>query len=131
MAADRVTLVSPDIATVERIAGVLRAAGFDVEPEVRGSTGPGPRDHSEADWVLLDRRPGTLPGRAPVPIPHAGGPPPGFTPLPLEEVERRHLAATLEHTGGNKRQAALLLGIARSTLQQKVRRYGLDRGSEA
>ncbi len=51
-----------------------------------------------------------------------------FAPVTLEEIERRHVAATLRHTGGNKRQAARLLGIARSTLQQKVRRYGLDRG---
>jgi len=130
MATDRVRVVSPDLATVERITRVLWAAGFDVEPEVQGSTGLlGPRDQSGVDWVLLDSRPGNSP-RAPGPASHAGGPPPRFTPLPLVEVERRHLAATLEHTGGNKRQAALLLGIARSTLQQKVRRYGFDRGSE-
>ena len=31
----------------------------------------------------------------------------------------------LRHTGGNKRQAAHLLGISRSTLLHKVRKYGL------
>jgi DNA-binding protein Fis len=31
----------------------------------------------------------------------------------------------LEHTGGNRRQAALLLGISRSTLLNKIRRYGI------
>ena len=31
----------------------------------------------------------------------------------------------LKHTGGNKRQAAHLLGISRSTLLHKVRKYGL------
>jgi two-component system, NtrC family, response regulator AtoC len=47
-------------------------------------------------------------------------------PAPLEEVERRHIAAMLRHTRGNRRNAAQLLGIARSTLLAKIRKYGLD-----
>lgn len=47
-------------------------------------------------------------------------------PVPLDDVERRHIITTLEYTKGNKRRAAQLLGIARSTLIQKVRRYGLE-----
>jgi DNA-binding protein Fis len=35
----------------------------------------------------------------------------------------------LRHTGGNKRQAAYLLGISRSTLLHKVRKYGLAAGA--
>lgn len=50
---------------------------------------------------------------------------PELPPEPLEAVERRHIAATLLHTKGNKRRAAMLLGIARSTLIQKVRRYNI------
>ena len=46
-------------------------------------------------------------------------------PTPLEHAEKRHIAATLNHTRGNKRQAAHLLGIARSTLLAKVRKYEL------
>ncbi len=46
-------------------------------------------------------------------------------PESLEAAEARHIAATLRHTGGNRRQAALLLGIARSTLLAKIRKYGL------
>jgi polyisoprenoid-binding protein YceI/CheY-like chemotaxis protein len=46
-------------------------------------------------------------------------------PASLEEAERRHLALTLRHTAGNKRKAAHLLGISRSTLLNKVRKYGL------
>lgn len=46
-------------------------------------------------------------------------------PTPLDDAERHHIAATLRHTRGNKRQAAHLLGIARSTLLAKVRKYGL------
>lgn len=53
---------------------------------------------------------------------------PGREPEPdsLEAAERRHLALVLRHTSGNKRKAALLLGISRSTLLNKVRKYGLE-----
>src|SRR5690606_38724725 len=47
------------------------------------------------------------------------------TPESLDGAERRHIRAVLEHTAGNRRQAALLLGIARSTLLAKIRRHGL------
>jgi DNA-binding NtrC family response regulator len=47
-------------------------------------------------------------------------------PDSLENAERRHLAAVLRHTSGNKRKAAHLLGISRSTLLNKVRKYRLE-----
>jgi DNA-binding NtrC family response regulator len=47
-------------------------------------------------------------------------------PETLDAVERRHIALTLRLTSGNKRRAAELLGIARSTLLHKVRKYGLS-----
>lgn len=46
-------------------------------------------------------------------------------PDSLEAAERRHIARALKHTEGNKRRAAMLLGISRSTLLNKVRKYGL------
>jgi DNA-binding NtrC family response regulator len=46
-------------------------------------------------------------------------------PDSLEAAERRHIALMLRHTSGNKRRAAHLLGISRSTLLHKVRKYGL------
>jgi two-component system response regulator HydG len=39
---------------------------------------------------------------------------------PLEEIERRVIHATLEHTGGDKRLAAQLLGIATRTIYRKL-----------
>ncbi len=42
----------------------------------------------------------------------------------LEEAERRAIDAALSHTAGNKVRAAAVLGIARSTLSEKLRRGG-------
>lgn len=47
-------------------------------------------------------------------------------PDTLDAAERRHIALTLRYTGGNRRRAAQLLGISRSTLLHKVRKYDLD-----
>jgi DNA-binding NtrC family response regulator len=47
-------------------------------------------------------------------------------PDSLEQAERRHIALALAHTEGNKRRAAQLLGISRSTLLHKVRKYHLE-----
>ena len=38
----------------------------------------------------------------------------------LEEIERRVIHATLAHTGGDKRLAAQLLGIATRTIYRKL-----------
>jgi Nif-specific regulatory protein len=47
--------------------------------------------------------------------------------LNLKELETWAIEQALERTGGNKTQAALLLGINRDTLLEKVKRYGLER----
>ncbi len=47
--------------------------------------------------------------------------PTASTSLTLEEVERRHILAVLEKTGGNKLKAAEILGIDRSTLHRKLK----------
>ncbi len=49
--------------------------------------------------------------------------------LPLRELERRAIVATLERTGGNVKATADLLGIDRSTLYDKLRKYGIRRRS--
>ena len=48
-----------------------------------------------------------------------------FRPMTLDDIERQHIHATLVATGWNKSQAASLLGIERSTLDRKIRRYEL------
>ncbi len=44
----------------------------------------------------------------------------------LSEVEQAHIVRTLRQTGGNKTRAAEMLGIDRSTLYAKLRRYDTD-----
>jgi two-component system response regulator HydG len=46
---------------------------------------------------------------------------------PLQEVERRVIHGTLEHTGGDKQLAAQLLGISARTIYRKL---GAEKGSE-
>ena len=49
------------------------------------------------------------------------------TDQPLSEVERRVIEATLRRTGGNITETALILGIDRSTLYDKLKRYAIER----
>ena len=52
-------------------------------------------------------------------------------PGTLQEVERLSIIETLRETSGNKKLAAQRLGIHRSTLYDKMRRYGLLDGRQA
>lgn len=45
----------------------------------------------------------------------------------LADVEREHILATLDHTEWNKSRAAQILGIERSTLDRKLKRYHVAR----
>ncbi|MBN1571715.1 MAG: sigma-54-dependent Fis family transcriptional regulator [Deltaproteobacteria bacterium] len=44
----------------------------------------------------------------------------------ISEVERDYIKKVLYHTSGNKSEAAKILGISRSTLFEKLRKYELD-----
>jgi DNA-binding NtrC family response regulator len=89
---------------VSALVMALRAAGHLVVTEVGALI---PEDVSpEPDFVITEGA--ALP-----------------TPESLEAAEARHIRAMLEHTGGNRRQAAMLLGVARSTLLMKIRKYQL------
>ncbi len=50
-----------------------------------------------------------------------------YKPISLREIERRHIEATLSYTRWVKRETARILGIERSTLDRKLKSYGLDK----
>src|SRR3954453_160591 len=80
--------------------------------------------NSTVDLLLLDLR---LPGLDLEALRQALSPE-SAEPDSLDAAERRHLSRVLRHTAGNKRRAALILGISRSTLLHKVRKYHLTEG---
>lgn len=49
-----------------------------------------------------------------------------LTVFDLAEVEKRHIRLVLNHTGGNKTEAARLLNIGLTTLYRKIQEYRLD-----
>jgi two-component system response regulator HydG len=76
------------------------------------------------DLLLGDRSPSA----APTSDAGWGGYPPT---LSLQDVEARHIARVLRHTGGHMGEAAELLGVHRNTLTRKVRAAGLPEVGES
>ena len=102
------------------VVGLLRAAGHHVIPVENGPLAGEALAASAADFLVL----GTLlPGTEQGALWRVLDPGRQFDPEPLVDVEHRHIALTLEHTGGNRSRAAKLLGISRSTLLAKIRRF--------
>lgn len=48
-------------------------------------------------------------------------------PVSLNDMERKHILKILQYTGGNKAEAARLLGIGVATLYRKIDEYGITR----
>ena len=51
----------------------------------------------------------------------------GFREVSLDILEREHIMATLDRTNWNKSKASQILGIERSTLDRKLKRYQVKR----
>ena len=49
----------------------------------------------------------------------------------LKEIEKEAILDTLERLGGNQSRTALVLGIDRKTLRNKMKEYGLLRSGES
>lgn len=52
-------------------------------------------------------------------------PPDNLHQIIITEVEKPLIETVLEETAGNQSRAAEILGITRSTLRSRIRRYGL------
>ena len=117
-----VLVVSADPARAGQVAEALRPSGMPVSIEGRGSAAAAALGPTGPSVMVLDLQ---FPELDLQRLREALGD--GNTaPEPLEAVERRQIAAMLRYTGGNRRKAAQLLGLARSTLLAKIRRYGLE-----
>lgn len=120
-----VLLLEPDPERRQALANSLRAAGVRVFETGDRAAAVESLESGGFDGALVSLRVPQLDAgalRAAI-CPTAPG-----LPVSLDAAERLHIARTLEHTGGNRRQAALILGISRSTLLHKIRKYGLDDG---
>jgi polyisoprenoid-binding protein YceI/CheY-like chemotaxis protein len=106
----------------EELVALLRGADHQVNAAADASSAAESMSAAGFDALLIDL------GEPELDLPalrRAIAPADATEPESLEAAERRHLALVLRHTRGNKRKAAHLLGISRSTLLNKVRRYGL------
>jgi DNA-binding NtrC family response regulator len=123
MKATHILIVDHDAARRESLTRALRDAGHLPVPEPDPASAAQALDVPGLDLVLLDL---SHPGLDPAAVRRVLAPDEPARPDPLDAAERRHIAAALEYTHGNRRRTAHLLGIARSTLLAKVRKYGLD-----
>jgi DNA-binding NtrC family response regulator len=123
MKASHILLLDADLPRRDALAQLLRGSGHlpvpmaDANEAARALAVPG------LDLAVLAL---STPGLDQTLLREAIAPSVPAEPEPLDDVERRHIARTLAYTRGNKRRAAHMLGIARSTLLAKVRKYGLD-----
>ncbi len=85
--------------------------------------------HLRLGGQVAGAAPASAPVLVPAPAESADAPsdeqqPPKATNL--KELEKRAILVALESTGGNRRHAAKLLGIARRTLQYKLKKYDIE-----
>jgi DNA-binding NtrC family response regulator len=90
-----------------------------------------PRDGAGGDWLSLPAETGNL-APAGEPRADAAAPAPGPSvtlpvdlPTLLRDLEDAYIRAALAHTQCNKKEAAKLLGMGRTTLVEKLRRRNL------
>ena len=106
----------------EALLALLRGAGHHAAAAPDGPAAAEALSAPGFDLLLLDI---AWPELVLARLREALAPEQAVEPESLEAAERRHIALTLRYTGGNKRRAAQVLGISRSTLLHKVRKYGL------
>jgi len=116
-------LVLARAARRDALVKALRGAGHQVVVAPDGPAAAEAIGNAGLDAVLLDLE---WPELESARLRAALAPADTAEPDSLDGAERRHIALMLRYTGGNRRRAAQLLGISRSTLLHKVRKYDLD-----
>ncbi len=118
----RVLLVVPSSERRTDLAALLRQAEHQVDAFSDAASAAAAMRDPGFDALVVDL---STPDLDLTTLRNALSPADPIEPESLEVAERRHLAQVLRFTSGNKRRAAHLLGISRSTLLNKVRKYGL------
>ncbi|MCW2249038.1 transcriptional regulator of acetoin/glycerol metabolism [Azospirillum fermentarium] len=85
---------------------------------------------SEGEVIAPDDLPAEIGGAPAAFAPAVPAPRAGTVPT-LEENERQSIITAISRHGGNLTRTAESLGIAKSTLYQKMKRYNLDRNPDA
>ncbi len=116
-------LASADPARSRRLHQALEGAGYLVDHQTNAEGAAQALRGRDLEVLVLDTQ---LPGIDLSQLSDALLAESTLPPEPLEAVERHHIVRTLRHTNGNRRHAALLLGIARSTLLAKMRRHRIS-----
>jgi DNA-binding NtrC family response regulator len=107
----------------DALVSALRDAGHQVVSVADAPAAAEAIGSAGFDALVLDLG---WPEVEPARLREAVAPTTAIEPDSLDAAERRHIALALRYTGGNRRRAAQLLGISRSTLLHKVRKYALD-----
>jgi two-component system response regulator HydG len=117
-AAERVLVSAPWEGNVRELrnlierACILATGPFLTEREVAGTAGQSQVSAASA--------------RPPASAPAAAG---GQPPSSLAEIERDHLVRALQQAGGNKSEAARMLGLSRRAFYRRLERHGLRENS--
>ena len=125
---DDVPLLVQHFVALQAAAGRPKKLSKSAEKKLRAYSWPGNvrqlRNVIESAIVLgsgLEIGPEdlVLPAKRSEPIADTGD---AWRPISLQELEHMHIGRVLEHTGGNKKRAAELLGIERCTLYSKLKK---------
>jgi DNA-binding NtrC family response regulator len=122
MASTRFVVADGDPERRAALVLLLRNAGYEAVPVKDGTMALEAIDAVGPEIVIIDL---SLPGLDDAAFKSALDSVRPMEPGTLEEAERLHVAAVLQHTNGNRSRAAKLLDISRSTIIAKIRRYGL------
>lgn len=122
MESKHVIVAGPDPHARTEIAEAFRALGYHVIPVENTSLAGEALAAADAEYLVLGLGFPRIDLDA---LRRAIDPAGSAEPESLDTVERRHIERVLQQTGGNRSRTARLLGISRSTLLSKIRRYGL------